>query len=107
MARRLVLSTASFAFSGVCRRRGSAMVARMPMTAMTMISSRRVKPSSTILRRDRLPLGIGHPVHPGPRRQRVDVVDVLAAPALGIRFVLVAAQAPFGLPRHRVEGDAT
>src|SRR6185436_9052213 len=114
---RLVLSTASLARRGTSFKAGMAMVARMPMMATTMISSRRVKPCSSHRRVccfrmilpsgvPRLPLAVRHAIQPDSVRQRVDVIDVLSAPGGGVGLILVAAQPPFVLPGHRIEGNA-
>src|SRR6185436_9982952 len=118
MVWRLVLSTASLAWIGTFLSAGMAMVARMPTMAMTMISSSRVKPRSVswhcwirfrmVLPSGvpRLPLPVRHVIQSDAVRQRVDVIDVLSAPGGGVGLVLVAAQPPFALPGHRVEGNA-
>jgi len=49
MAKRSSFSTASLARCGALRMAGSAMVARMPMIATTMMSSINVKPACSVL----------------------------------------------------------
>src|SRR3954453_22067863 len=99
--RRLVLRTASWARIGTFLSAGMAMVARMPMIAMTTISSRRVNPCSRarnvgVMSRLLLssPLAIRHTVETHSHGHGVDVVDVLATPGGGIGLVLIAAHPP-------------
>src|SRR6185369_4676946 len=106
---RLVLRTASLARRGTSLRAGMAIVARMPMIAMTMINSSSVKPRS----RSRmahlpfsLPITVAHSVETDSLRQGVDIVNVAAAPGARIRSVVVAAQPPLVLAGHRIDGDA-
>src|SRR4051794_31652241 len=107
--RRSVFSTDSLARIGTLRKAGIAIVARMPMIAITMISSSRVKPcwpEWTFGRRRLIsfsPLPVGNAVQAHAPRQGVDVVDVLAPPGGRIEGVLVAAQPPFALAGHRID----
>src|SRR6476661_727321 len=113
--RRLVFSTDSLARIGTFFRAGMAIVARMPMIAITMISSSSVKPlcrSRSGLRMgsliffvstSRSPLPVGDAVQAGPLRKGEDVVDVLAAPGGRVEGVLVAAEAPLVLAGHRID----
>src|SRR5882724_10812496 len=120
IVRRLVFRTASFARRGMSFIAGMAIVARMPMMAMTTMSSSRVKPRSADLGscslpftssslgspNAALPLGVGYAVQAHPPRQRMDVVDVLAAPRAGIDGVLIAADRPLVLAGHRIDRQA-
>src|SRR6185503_18222368 len=98
IVRRLFFSTDSLAWIGTFLSAGMAIVARMPMMAITMISSSSVKPlcrfRGLLLRMGSLissPLPVRDAVQARAFRERVDVEDVLAAPGGGIPRVLVAA----------------
>src|SRR5947209_12422962 len=119
IVRRLVFKTASFARRGMSFIAGMAIVARMPMMAITTISSNRVKPrsadlgscslpftSSSLESPDALPLGVGDAVQAHSARQRMDVVDVLPAPRGGVDGVLIATDRPLVLAGHRIDREA-
>src|SRR5436305_15010054 len=114
--RRLFFSTDSLARIGTFFSAGMAIVARMPMMAITMISSSSVKPLCRLwgrlwgrLRMGSLmcssPLPVRDAVQARALRERIDVVDVLPAPGGGVRRVLVAAAAPLVLAGHRIDRD--
>src|SRR4051812_8941724 len=112
---RLFLSTDSLARIGTFLSAGMAIVARMPMMAITMISSSSVKPRCRLwalpwgkIRMGSLissPLPIEDAVQARALRERVDVEDVLSTPGGGVRRVLVAAEPPLVLAGHRIDGD--
>src|SRR4051812_21685979 len=113
---RLFLSTDSLARIGTFLSAGMAIVARMPMMAITMISSSSVKPLCRLAGRlwgklrigsfmGSLPFPVGDAVQARAFRERVDVVDVLSPPGGGVRRVLVAAEAPLVLAGHRIDRD--
>src|SRR2546426_10880773 len=79
------------------------MPAMMPMIAMTIRSSMRVKPLSS---RISPVLVVRLAVQRLPLRGGIDVVDVLVAPGGRVRFVLVGAQPPVLRVGHRVDRDA-
>src|SRR5512140_3393413 len=74
------------------------MAARMAIIDTTTISSMSVKPRE----RRGSPGVVGRSIQRLRGALRIDVPDVLAAPARALRLVLVAAQAPLPGPRHRV-----
>src|SRR3954454_23706939 len=110
IVRRLFFSTDSLAWIGTFLSAGIAIVARMPMMAITMISSSSVNPLCRFRGRfmGRLissPFPVRDAVQARALRERVDVVDVLAAPGGGIPRVLIAAEAPLVLAGHRIDRD--
>src|SRR6267142_3640131 len=79
------------------------MPAIMPMIAITIRSSMRVKPFSSRIS----PVLVGRlSIERLPLRGRVDVVDVLVAPGVRVRLVLIGAHPPLLRARHRVDRDA-
>src|SRR5450756_2485469 len=90
---------------------GIAMVIRITMIVITTINSTKVKPRSRCMaRRARpftgLPFRIGLSIGCLILCLAVHVEYALAAPAQALGVVLVAAHAPFGLPRERIRRDA-
>src|SRR5512143_4152530 len=81
---------------------GTAMAARMPMMATTVMSSMRVKPRAE----PRSPGVVARSIEALRRALRVDVPHVLAAPGRVLRLVLVASHTPLGGPGHGVDRDA-
>src|SRR4026209_375443 len=77
------------------------MAARMPIMAMTVMSSIRVKP---LVERPS-PGVVARPIQPLCRALRIDVPDVLAAPGRLVRVVLVASHTPLGIPGHGIDRD--
>src|SRR5579872_3029786 len=82
-----------------------AIVMRMTMMVTTTINSTKVKPRRP-RRGGRLPGAIASPIGSLLIGFAVDIEDVLAAPTLRIRVVLIAAEAPFGLAGKGIEGDS-
>src|SRR3990172_485061 len=74
----------------------------MPMRATTVISSISVKPA----RRRASPGVVGRAIEGLGRAPRVDVPDVIAAPGVAVRLVLVASHTPLPASGHRVHRDA-
>src|ERR1700754_2717750 len=74
----------------------------MVMMVITTIISTKVKPRAP----RRLPLRVCCAIACLLRRLTVDIEYALAAPALALGVVLIAAHAPFGFARERIDGDA-
>src|SRR3954471_709743 len=104
MRKRSSLSVASRDSVTALRAPTVASAASTVMIAITMTSSMSVQPPRP--RRARLPVDILRAVEGGTVAPGVDVVNVLAAPAGGIRIVLIGAHAPLLCVRHRVHRDA-
>src|SRR4029453_491456 len=100
MWKRFSMSTASRAWRMAVRYWGRAMAARMPMMAITVMSSMRVKP-----RARPSPGVVARAIQSFSGALAVDVPHVLAAPGRLVRIILVASHAPLGLGGHGVHGD--
>src|SRR5205823_1780978 len=83
---------------------GIAIVIRITMMLITTISSTKVNPRRE---RESLPVCIGPPIRILVHGFGVYIEDVLAAPIVGGRIVLVAADSPLGSMGERIHRDAT
>src|ERR1700729_786424 len=88
---------------------GIASVARIPMIAITIISSIRVKPASClrILRMAVLPVRVLGAVERRALRLRIHVENTLSAETVRCGVVLHRTHAPLGLAGHRIDWNAT
>src|ERR1700732_2833220 len=94
-------NTVSRARCRVWKYRGTAIVSSVPMMAITISSSIKVKPRAE--RRGALPVMIQDPVQSLARGERIHVVDVVARLRI-IRRTRIAAQSPRPVRRHRPIG---
>src|SRR5437867_783260 len=105
-AYRSSLSTDSLAFLGALCICATAIPAMMPMMAMTIRSSIRVKPRSwRKVSVSPLPVLVLRAVQPFAGGRGVHVVAVLVSPCGRVGLVVVGAHAPLLRLDHRVEGD--
>src|SRR5512145_434527 len=96
--KRFSLRTASRALTVADLYVGRPNPTRSPMMLRTMMISMSVKPRSPVL--------VFGPVEGHGRALRVDIIDILLSPDVGIEVVLVGPQAPVVGIRHGVLGDA-